>query len=236
MKEFITHPVLGKITVSQSGLNKRISLSVRPTGEIRLSFPVRTTLQTAIEFLDSKQGWILKALDKYRRQRNREIISMPYSTRMHHLELAPCDCEEISVKVARGVIKVDYPLTKHFCDDDVQVAIKLGIEEAWRREAKKLLPGRVAALASEHGFGFGKVTIRNTVSRWGSCSTRDDISLSIHLMRLPDHLIDYVIIHELCHTVQRDHSYRFYELLDQQVGGRHKALNKELKPYHTRWR
>lgn len=236
MKEFITHPTLGKITVSQSRRARRISLAVKPTGEIRLSFPVRVPLATALEFLNSKEAWLRKALDKYSQQRAEELIAMPYATCRHHLELNPCDCDKISVRIRSGRIVVSYPLELQYTEPEVQQAIKKGIEEAWRAEAKELLPQRTVEIARQLGFKVGRVSVRNTVSRWGSCSLHNDISLSLHLMRLPDHLIDYIIAHELCHTVHKNHSPKFHALLDTCTGGRHKALNRELKAYHTRWR
>jgi len=81
----------------------------------------------------------------------------------------------------------------------------------------------------------GKVRIRNTVSKWGSCSTRNDISLSLHLMRLPDRLIDYIILHELCHTVHHNHGPQFHALLDRLTGGNHAELQREIRQYRTRW-
>lgn len=102
------------------------------------------------------------------------------------------------------------------------------------REAKEYLPRRASELAREHGFRYGCVTVRNTVSRWGSCSARNDLSLSVNLLRLPPHLIDYIILHELCHTVHHNHGPAFHALLDHHTSGRHLALRKELRRYSTR--
>ena len=98
-----------------------------------------------------------------------------------------------------------------------------------------LLPELVEVLSRALHFPCGAVTVRNTRSRWGSCSVDNRISLSIQLMKLPDRLIDYVIIHELCHTRIKHHGPRFYELLDRLTGGHHEALRKELKGFSARW-
>lgn len=118
---------------------------------------------------------------------------------------------------------------------EVQDAIRKGIEQAWRTEAQADLPQRTARLAGQLGFRCGAVTVRNARTRWGSCSARDDISLSIHLMKLPDELIDYVIIHELCHTIHKNHGPKFHKLLDRLTGGHHLELRRRLKTYSTRW-
>jgi predicted metal-dependent hydrolase len=103
--------------------------------------------------------------------------------------------------------------------------------EAWRAAAREKLPPRVEELARLHGLRYRSVSVRNARTRWGSCSARDDISLSIRLMRLPDELIDYIILHELCHTVHKNHGPRFHALLDRLTGGRHAALRRQILKY-----
>ena len=105
---------------------------------------------------------------------------------------------------------------------------------ALRREAHDDLPPRVAAIAARTGLKYNKLSIRAARSKWGSCSGRNDISLSLYMMLLPEHLRDYVIIHELCHTVHHNHSLRFHALVDMLVGGRERELDKELKTYRIR--
>lgn len=105
--------------------------------------------------------------------------------------------------------------------------------ERMRREAKAQLPRRVAELAHLYGFDYAGLTIRDSKTRWGSCSGRNTISLSLYLMQVPEHLQDYVILHELCHTVHHDHSPRFWALMDTVTDGRAHALRAELRRYHT---
>lgn len=105
--------------------------------------------------------------------------------------------------------------------------------ERMRKEAKASLPRRVAELAHMHGFHYDRLTIRDSKTRWGSCSSRNTISLSLYLMQVPEHLQDYVILHELCHTVHHDHSPRFWALMDTVTDGKAHAFRAELHKYHT---
>ena len=106
--------------------------------------------------------------------------------------------------------------------------------ERMRQEAKATLPRRVAELAYMHGFHYDSLTIRDSKTRWGSCSGRNTISLSLYLVQVPEHLQDYVILHELCHTVHHNHSPRFWALMDTVTDGKAHALRRELHQYHTR--
>ena len=104
---------------------------------------------------------------------------------------------------------------------------------ALRRVAGEYLPLRLKQLAVEHGFHYNAVTLRDSHSRWGSCSNRGNISLSIYLQLLPAYLADYVMLHELCHTREMNHGVRFWQLMDSVTGGRARMLCAELKAYKT---
>ena len=104
-------------------------------------------------------------------------------------------------------------------------------EEELRKKAQSVLPFRLAALAKMYGFKYTDVKIRKSKTRWGSCSSKGVINLSIYLMLLPDHLIEYVLLHELCHTVQMNHSSAFWELLNKCTQNRASELRKEIRKY-----
>ncbi|MBR5856677.1 MAG: M48 family metallopeptidase, partial [Bacteroidales bacterium] len=80
-------------------------------------------------------------------------------------------------------------------------------------------------------FSYNAVFIKNNRSNWGSCSGKRNINLNLHLVALPNELMDFVIIHELCHLVHLNHSKEFHKLLDAACGNREKELNKKLRHY-----
>ena len=112
-------------------------------------------------------------------------------------------------------------------------AEKARVEEL-RRAAKADLPDRIGRLSRITGLKYNKLTIRASRTKWGSCTGTNNISLSLFLMTLPEHLRDFVIVHELCHTVHHDHSPKFHALVDRLVGGNEKALNREIKAFSIR--
>jgi len=102
-----------------------------------------------------------------------------------------------------------------------------------RVAAKRKLTTRLKQLAEKHGFTCNRLSIRNQQTRWGSCSHKNNISLNIKLVVLPEELIDYVVLHELVHTRIHDHSRRFWSELDKYAGNG-KALASKLRNYDTR--
>ena len=104
--------------------------------------------------------------------------------------------------------------------------------DALRKQAKQLLPPRLQALASARGLRYQKVSIHKSRTRWGSCSSKGNISLSLYLMLLPSYLQDYVMQHELTHLVEMNHSPRFWALLDEATGGNALQFRKEIRNYH----
>jgi predicted metal-dependent hydrolase len=105
-------------------------------------------------------------------------------------------------------------------------------EKELRDRAQQLFPAEMQRLAQLHGFHYQQVKIRKSKTRWGSCSSKGTINLSCYLVLLPPPLIEYVLLHELCHTVEMNHSPVFWALLDKHLQGRAKMLRKELRKYH----
>lgn len=86
--------------------------------------------------------------------------------------------------------------------------------EQMRRAAKKDLPARLAELASRYEFVYNRVAIKHNATNWGSCSTKANINLNLNLVRLPQVLQDYIMLHELCHLRHHDHGHAFHLLLE----------------------
>lgn len=87
--------------------------------------------------------------------------------------------------------------------------------ESLRRQAKTVLPVRLAELAGRYGFTYNRVAIKHNSSNWGSCSAKNNINLNLNIVRLPEILQDYILLHELCHLRHRNHGWEFHGLLEQ---------------------
>ena len=98
------------------------------------------------------------------------------------------------------------------------------------REARRLITARLGELSRQHGLPFKRVSIRNQRTRWGSCSSKNNINLNIKLFLLPAELRDYVILHELIHTKIKSHGSEFYVELGRLVGNA-RLLKTSLNSY-----
>jgi predicted metal-dependent hydrolase len=149
----------------------------------------------------------------------------------HHLHIKTGDEEDVKLQ------KLDIVVTARPTTSTAarMVLIKEGVAKALRREAKAYLPRRLQYLADQHGFSYDKVRFAHAKSRWGSCTHRDIvvISLNIMLMTLPNELIDYVLLHELTHIKNPNHSTKFWADLERvcpDAKGKRRAI-KQFSPY-----
>jgi predicted metal-dependent hydrolase len=83
-----------------------------------------------------------------------------------------------------------------------------------RRRAQRALVPRLAELAERHRMQYRQVSVRRQRTRWGSCSRQKTISLNAKLLFMSSEAVDYVLLHELCHTVEMSHSPRFWRLVE----------------------
>jgi predicted metal-dependent hydrolase len=227
---------VGEIKVIKSKRARRMSIRVKPFEGVIVSLPHRLSFKLAEGFINEKKEWIISSLLKTSKFEDRLSVfteKSDFRTGMHSLQIESWEKTSISVRVMNGKILVKYPKTAIVRDERIQAAIRRGIERALMIEACEHLPGRTAYLAQQKGFKYQSLSIKNSKSRWGSCTRDNRINLNLHLMRLSQHLVDYVIIHELCHTIQKNHSKKFWDLMVK-VYPIALSCNKELKNHQIK--
>ena len=229
----IDYPQIGKITYKRNIRARRLAISIRSKTGVRVTIPGVLSFRSAESFVLSKSKWIIEKIEYFKEGAILFNSNTQFRTKKHSLRFVPSQTDRIKVVVKDPYINIIHPDNVDVSADLVQKAIVKGIELAYRIEAKELLPYRIEHLAKVHGFVYNKLSIKRATSRWGSCSAKNNINLSIFLMKLPDHLIDFIILHELCHTVHKNHGIRFWEKLNNITQGNAKALAKEIKNYRS---
>ncbi len=230
-------PELGKVTIRQSTKARRISIRLKPFKGVTLVVPVHADIHEGVAFLKQKKDWILQNLKKLEEKEERLTIfdeNTEFRSRSFALRISKHKDSRIRLHLQQGILHIYYPESVPVSHPGIQENIRYGIEEALRLEAKRFLPGRLAQLAQQHTTAYNNVTIKNLKSRWGSCSGRNNINLNLHLMRLPDELIDYVLLHELCHVHEKNHGPGFWKRLDEMTNGRARELDRQMSNYQTK--
>jgi predicted metal-dependent hydrolase len=184
---------------------RRYILRVRPDGTLRVTVPRGGSCREAQQFVEKQRRWI---------ERERQRVRSEQAPRMWR------DGSEIlvgGVPVRIAVTPVANGFLVTYGDrrvriesaDDVRAAIEWDLRELARLE---LVP-RLRELAAAHGLAPGAVSIRNQRSRWGSCARNGRIALNFRLVQMPPAIRDYVLLHELMHLRQQNHSRRFWRLV-----------------------
>ncbi len=224
---------IGEITIRKSKKAKRISIRIKQGGEVQAILPPWAPYLSGKIFAQKKKDWILKHINKSGSFSGRKIIfteDSNFKTWNHELRISREDQQKISFSICPGLVKVKVPEQFKIEDQDIQAFIREALIKTLRLEAIEYLPERIKIISEKFNFKYKKLSLRNQKTLWGSCSSKNNINLNVNLMRLPAHLIDYVLLHELVHTRHKNHGSDFWETLNL-YSGNAKKLARELKNY-----
>lgn len=220
---------LGTVTVYKRRGSRSLRLSIQPDGRLRVTIPTWTPYVAGVSFAKSRETWIAKhATPSAPPLRTGQTVGKEHRL----LFLRSLDSSRVSTRVRRNEIVISYPVDTDPTEPGVQIAAQKASIRALRAEAASLLPPRLAALAEQHGFTYGEVSVKPLKTRWGSCDQDGNITLNIFLMQLPWQLIDYVLLHELTHTRIMRHGPPFWEAMGR-VLPNVTAIRKEMREHRS---
>ena len=231
----ITDPELGTIEFIHNERSKHIRVRILSTG-LKVSLPVKASREEAMKFINSIRTKLIQKQEKLEQGLQKSNILIDEQSKLQTLtfrvEARAVARKNIFFSLKDGVLNIEFPIGTNCSDVRTQQHFWNGISYFLRKEAKRLLPDRTKQLAAKFGFEYSDVKIQSSKSRWGSCSGLKSINLSLYLMLLTAPLIDYVILHELCHTKEMNHGIRFWRLMDKVTTNNSKELRAQLKKYH----
>lgn len=221
---------LGILMIRVNPRAKRLTFRAK-SDAIYVSIPSGTTSKEITDAINQLREKLRGLKEKV----VRPLINLDYriDTEYFKLSLVTGLRDKFLAHSELGEMRIVCPPSANFADEQLQEWLHKVIEEALRRNAKIILPMRLYQLSGEHNLPYKSVKINSSRGRWGSCSARKAINLSYFLVLLPPHLIDYVLLHELCHTREMNHGDRFWALLNSLTNGKAFELREELKRYKT---
>jgi len=232
--KLVVYREIGEVSFIRKTSVTNMKISLKPFRGVQVTLPQYVSYEAAGKFVESKISWIRKQQEKMKKYERKVTLFTKdtlFRTKDHVLSFGTHEKSTIQTIIRNQTILIHYPVFAEVEDPRIQQAVRRGILAALQMEAIKYLTPMTGKLAKQFGFNFVQVSFRNNKSRWGSCSPDNRISLNIHLMRLPERLQEYIVLHELCHTVHKHHQKSFWQLLDKITGGRARELDRELNGY-----
>ncbi|GAB6009281.1 M48 family metallopeptidase [Dysgonomonas reticulitermitis] len=223
---------LGEIRLVKNGRARKIIVR-KKDGYLQLTHPPSVTISYIEKTIEEMRPRLISLIEK---NSDRLKFSPQTEFRTYSFSLRIAESNSTSnfyISLKDAILSISCPTGTDFEKTSIQNLILKQIEKALRYEANRLLPAKVKLFAQKCGFTVSDIKINKSRTRWGSCSSKKSINLSYYCMLLPEHLIDHVILHELCHTVEMNHGDRFWQLLDKVTDGKSKKQTKELKAFKT---
>ena len=211
-------------------------MQVDTHGEITVVAPWHTPEKVVHDFISKNHGWLEKQfakIDKSKKKRP-EFHYLTGDTFYYFgepvvLEVSPSSAKRPAIKIRDD--KMLITLYGEISLKEGIKTIKKAIADFYRSKAEETIRDRLEHFNEHYGFRYNRVTMRDQKSRWGSCSRLRNLNFNWRLIMAPIEVIDYVVVHELCHLKEMNHSSRFWALVSQ-VMPEHKKYRKWLKDNH----
>ncbi len=199
-----------QILLRHSTRSKRTYLKVKRGGDIEVVLPPRAALKSAISFIEQNRSWLVNSLQKmdlanYQGNLMPESIELNAINRLFHIQY------HHTVNRSRCNSGKDNHLSLFITDDNQWKPL---LHRWLAKTAKEHLIPWLRDVSVEHELPFNHVSVRGQKGRWGSCSSAANININYKLLFLAPDLVEYLFIHELCHTIYPNHSPQFWSLVD----------------------
>jgi predicted metal-dependent hydrolase len=230
LNKIIEDKELGELVITPNKRSKRVIFRVKDDG-IYVTVP---PFLKEKELLDVIERMREKLLHKKNQLQPVHRIDQDYTLEsdFFKLHLSKGSDTRFMARSPQGELEIIYPPETDFADESLQQWLRKVIIESLRKNAKVILPERLQNLSERYELPYKEVRIGTARGRWGSCSAQKTIILSCLLLLLPQHLVDYVLLHELTHTLEMNHGTNFWLILNRLTDGKALQLREEVKAFH----
>lgn len=223
------------IEIRRKSFRRRLSIILKPGGPIRVNAANLTPIRSILEFLETRRTWVETHLARYDEQERalppRKLLEgskYPFLGQNYVLKAVPTPLNEVFVSLTETQILLHLPnILYNERGQDLSFG-RPALRKFYERAGEALLRERVAFWASQTSLRPSRVKIKETKSRWGSCSLDRVIALNWRLIIYRPEIIDSVVVHELCHLKHMNHSKAFWDLATA-ILPESPALTKEIR-------
>lgn len=216
---------IGEVAFHKRKGSRSLRVKVDMRGRVIVTMPHFVAYETAVSFVKQHQPWITEELQR----RASTLYEGMRVGRIHILRFI----YDATISDPRVRVTATQVVVTHNSDESapaVQQSAHEGCVRALKREGAHFLPKRLIDIARAEGYDHGEVTVRQLKGRWGSCDQDKNITLNCYLMQLPVEYIDYVIYHELAHTIVMHHGSEFWAEFEAHLPDA-KAIRKSMKKF-----
>ncbi len=212
---------------------KTIGIKVTLSEGLVVMAPLNCPKEIIEKVIKEKNSWILEAQRELERRATEEEDLMKKGQISFLGKVYPLRFRFSSMKSSLLTIKDEYAEVRlnallQFHKEEELREIKKAIKSFYREEGKKILIRRTEYYSKTLKLTYNKITLKDMSSRWGSCSSKKNINYSLRLLLFPLELIDYVVVHELCHLIHMNHSKDFWQELER-IMPDYKEREKKIK-------
>lgn len=202
------------------------NIKIRINGhDVRVSLPYWMPYSAAVLYVQQKASWITENRRTKAQLRHGSLIG-----KQHIIYITRSKSSRVSARITDTHINVTIPENAVIESTQIQQKLEAYARKALIIESEDLVLPQVKDLAKTHNLTVSSIEIKNLKSRWGSCSSKQELAFSLFLVQLPWECIDYVIYHELAHTRYMNHGSEFWNMVES-MEPQYKIIRKKLKTY-----
>lgn len=209
-------------SVKRSFKAKYVNISVGVDG-VQVVAPILMDDSEIIQLVEKKREWIFKKYVSYRQRLEQlrpehEYVSgeqFMFMGKDYPLQVIECECRFTTIKLTGGLFLVH--INKDIPKEKRREAIRSKLEQWYIEKAKSIIHERLELFTDKIGVGVNTVRFKNQKTRWGSCSQQGNLNFNWKLVMAPMYIVDYIVVHELCHLLQMNHSKEFWQQVGRQI-------------------
>jgi len=215
------------------GKRKSLAIAIQPDGNLLVKAPLMLSDNEILKWVKTKTGWIIRQRAKILEQQS---LNQPKHYITGEKFLYQGLEYELEVRVSQGragMVGVVEDKIVLFSKSHEEKEVQRILKEWYVKQAKAEIPRRVRYWAAKMEESFQTITIKNQKKRWGSCSSARNLNFNWQLIMAPVEVLDYVVVHELCHLSQMNHSRAFWEEVEKVLPD-YKVHKKWLEEQHNK--